>query len=199
MIAMKTLSSHLGLLLFLAPALPAATFSYSGPGATDIDNETEIAVTLQVPDSGILTSLVFSVLTDANYADNLRLSLYHNGVLVRLLEGENDSETAYLDATFSDGATEFAPSPGSVVGHYLPVEPLSAFHGLDVQGAWELRIIDLIVSGDGTELLAWSISGETMAAAPEPGSWGTVLGAMALTGLWRRGRQRAASKSTPSA
>jgi hypothetical protein len=177
------------LLLMGASSASASPFSYAGPAEAEVDNSFITPVTLTISDTRVITSLNISILTNDNFGDNLTFYLYHSGILVSVFEGLGDSDFSFIDATFSDGALATAPVSGTVAGTFRPVSALSAFNGVPLAGDWELRVTDNVTPGDGTNLLAWNISGDADAAAtPEPASIAMASAGVAAIAFFRRRR-----------
>jgi len=134
-----------------------------------------------------------------NYIDNLKIVLTHDGISIVLYDGKGDTQSAIMDATFDDGAAQLAPNVASVIGTFKPIDALSAFKGIELSGAWQLAFFDHII-GDGTDLAAWSLSGNVTGRStpgalvvPEPSSLALLFSGLSialLCGTRRRSRTR---------
>ncbi|MCE9544184.1 MAG: PEP-CTERM sorting domain-containing protein [Planctomycetia bacterium] len=176
------------LMLLLSVVGQARATIYNGPSASDVDTDPATNVSLTVPDSGNIIKVTLSARL-SGFADNVSIWLSHDGVaLLPIYTGEADSfpDSPIIDATWDDAASGPAPASGSAVGTFTPVQPLSAFNGLDVFGTWTLTLKDTGgFPGDGTLLESWSIDvttdGIQVPGVPEPSSILLVaLGAIVL-------------------
>jgi hypothetical protein len=108
------------------------------------------------------------------------------------------------DVTFADGATrgdvhgydagsgiltgEVAPDGRVLPGDVSRPWTLSAMNGLTGDGHWYLSVADLGVGGV-MRLESWSLTMKGLAAVPEPGMWGCVVGlGLGVWGWVRRSR-----------
>lgn len=163
-------------------AAGAATMTYNGSAANSVDTWAPTQLTLNVGDSGLLTNLSVYVNIGQYYADDITLSLIHDGITVKLYDGHGDSPYSVIDATFSDSASSGAPYNDSAIGLFLPVQSLSAFFGTDIFGAWTLELQDFIVPGDQTPLYGWGIT-TTSGLLPSPTVGVPEPGMLALFGI----------------
>ncbi len=115
-------------------------------------------VPLETSEPGFIVDLDLSVDLQDIWAQDIDILLEHNGVSVHVYDASIDDSAAF-DVLFDDEALSNAPKSGDVVGSFIPDNPLSAFDGLALAGTWNLILWDDIFPGDGTDLLAWSISG----------------------------------------
>ena len=136
-----------------------------------------------------------------NYASNVDIYLEHMGTQVLLFEAEFDEET-YFDVTFDDeSGNGFAPRDVNLLGDYRPDNPLSAFDGQDIFGEWKVTFIDRIAEEDGTDLISWSLSGDSDPLGggaggepiPEPGTLALLGLGAAAAGVAKRRRQKRAA------
>jgi photosystem II stability/assembly factor-like uncharacterized protein/subtilisin-like proprotein convertase family protein len=90
-------------------------------------------------------------------AADLEITLSHQGVTATLLNQVSDSGHDFLWTRFTDEASTLitnGKSPFS--GNYKPYQPLTAFNGLNPDGAWILTVHDKASGNTGT-LYAWGI------------------------------------------
>lgn len=163
-------------------AASAATMTYNGSAANDVDTMSPTLLTLNVGDTGLLTNLSVYVNIGQYFADDITLSLIHDGITVKLYDGHGDSPYSTIDATFSDSASSSAPYNDSAIGVFLPVQSLSAFYGTNIFGAWTLQLQDFVVPGDETPLYGWSIT-TTSGPLPSPAVGVPEPGMLALFGI----------------
>jgi PEP-CTERM motif len=171
----------------------ATLFSVAGPPAFNVDTDPATSVYLTGPIGlGYVTSLTLTVTIGEPYADDVSIFLVHGSTTVQVYNGIGDTSDSVIDATFDDLAIDDYPANGSAIGTFRPSpDSLSAFIGHDLDGTWELRILDPIVPGDGTPLLSWSINGDAV-AVPEPSTlalFGAGSGLLASLAAWRRRRR----------
>lgn len=181
----------------ISVAANAATMTYNGTPTGYADTALPTNLTLNVGDTGLLTNLSVFLSTGSFYADNITFSLIHDGITVKLYDGQGDTFDAAINATFTDSATSAAPFAGSANGIFLPVDSLSAFNGTNIFGEWILQVQDFMVPGDQTPLFGWGITTTSIplpaapgVSVPEPGV--LVLFGIGLLGLAltrRRNRQ----------
>jgi subtilisin-like proprotein convertase family protein len=164
--------------IFTSTAAYATPVTYTGPSNGYIDTSSATFTSFNIATSGLISALNVFVNIGSAYADDVTFSLMHNGITALLYSGHGDSYSSVINATFSDSATSSAPYNGSAIGTFSPAQALSAFIGQELSGTWTLKTQDFIVAGDGTPLLAWSISAETV---PEPGT--VALLALGLLGF----------------
>lgn len=178
----------------------AGVFDISGPAATNVDTDPATVIFLNVLQTGTITDInVELVIRDDDdddqpccYIDNLDITLSHTGVDVLLYPGgDEDTSESNMDAIFDDAAAAPAPTEGSVVGTFQPVDPLSGFNGQSLAGQWALTIFDHDVPNDGTDLISWRIFGTTAEEVPVPATL-ALLG-LGLVGIgYQRRKQRKA-------
>lgn len=177
-------------------AANAATMTYNGSAASNVDTWSPTQLTLNVGDTGLLTNLSVYINIGQYYADDITLSLIHDGTTVKLYDGHGDSPYSTIDATFTDSASSGAPYNGSAIGIFLPVQSLSAFYGKNIFGAWTLELQDFVVPGDETPLYGWGITTTSgplppvTAGVPEPGMLALFgIGLLGIGLARRRSRQ----------
>ena len=137
------------------------------PGAVNIQNVTQ---------SGTITDLDVDVAFAHTWFGDLTVTIEHLGTVVTIIDQPGvpaidadgcpsnnpvlvlDDEGAGgpvedLCAAGNDDALPVPPSPPS----YVPNNPLSAFDGLNMQGAWTIRVSDAVTGFDSGTLLSWSL------------------------------------------
>ena len=133
---------------------------------------------LDVSGAGTIMDLNVFVDLDHTYMWDLEISLIHGTTSVILFGNHGSGGDDLTDVTFDDEASTPISSgtPPYGPGSFRPDEALSAFDGMDVNGQWNLRIVDSLSFDDGM-LYAWRIEGEKENGyIPEPAS-------MALFGI----------------
>ena len=96
------------------------------------------------------------------FVRDLIITLRHQGVsdtlVNRLTTPAGGSGANFIATTFDDDATgSIGRVSGSYTGAFRPLQPLSVFNGMDVDGPWILDIFDAQSGNTGT-LEAWSLS-----------------------------------------
>ncbi len=167
------------LLLLLTVAGPVAAldqvvaFDIAGPTASDIDNMSPTVLNFDVSEKGTISSLDVRLSIGAGgngdeaYWDNMYVQISHAGIDVVLtdLQGDNASKVSSLDAIFTDSGTDLALAlliDGLTTGTFSPLQPLSAFNGVGLNGLWTVTLSDDTVPFDGTDLVAFSLQGEVI-------------------------------------
>lgn len=106
----------------------------------------------------------------------------------------NASQMGEFDVTFDDDASVALISiTGDAYGDVLPYESLSAFYDNTLYGEWALTFTDIEgYPSHGTDLLSWSMTGETADSEPVPEPATMLLlgvGILGLAGFRRRFKQ----------
>ncbi len=125
---------------------------------------------LAIPDSGSVSSVhdvtVAGVVEDVNieltvlHADvgELMIWLEHEGVTVTLVNQCEGAGADFAATAFDDEAdTPICDGIPPYSGLFTPDEPLSAFDGMDIQGAWTLWVSDTAADGQQGSLERWSL------------------------------------------
>ena len=94
---------------------------------------------------------------------NLRFSLVKDGIRRTLTEfkcgSDNDFDFGFADDGLPQQEPDFCNPPSGPVGGgkiYNPLEPLTAFEGVNVEGVWTLRILDEVFRDTGV-LESWKL------------------------------------------
>lgn len=144
--------------------------------------------TLTLDGSGLVDDLSLNLFDLRHgYAGDLRFELSHGGMTVVFADLFGDRLTAdgtsidlNGDYVLADGVepTLFQASLNGRLlapGTYGTSNPLSAFNGMPVSGAWTLRITDNQKFDEGA-LGGWSLSfGANAAHVPEPATWAMLI------------------------
>lgn len=128
-----------------------------GTGTTGPANGPPLVRTLNVPDNVTIESVKFNVDISHTYVGDLLVRLTHpdGTTQVNVWSGNCTSNDDIL-IEFEDGAAAIDCALTGAGNTYNPVEPLSAFTGLNAQGDWTILIADFF-SGDTGTLNNWSI------------------------------------------
>lgn len=148
----------------------ATPFSYSGPSANNVDTSSPTFIDLMIANLETITNLTLSVNIGFDYADNIDIFLIHDSVEVHVYNGQGDTWSSAINATFDDAGSTDYQSSGSVIGIFKPNPGLlSAFNDLSLNGLWQLKLQDdTRFPSDGTPLKSWSIQGNSVNNVPEP-------------------------------
>lgn len=127
----------------------------------EIANDSPTSVSSSIVVSGVsgqIQRLSVTINVFHTYTSDLRISLVApDGAEVLLALGEGGSGNNFINTTFDDGAPQ-SISTGSppFVGTFRPEGDLSALNGLDPNGRWTLRVVD-VATLDGGVLSSWSL------------------------------------------
>ncbi len=186
--------------LFLTSAfatIQAASIHITGPTADDVDTDSPTVVVFDAFQSGIITDLSVEITlgdgVNGGYWDNVLVQISHAGVDVILMDLQTDvlEEGSVLDAIFADGGSDLASATvlGTTTGTFNPLQPLSAFNGLPVQGPWTFTFQDVVLAGDMTPLTASALTVETLEfssdielSLEEPADGGVYTGISSVRG-----------------
>jgi subtilisin-like proprotein convertase family protein len=146
---------------------------------------------LNVGDSGIISDVDIFVNLTHTFTGDLDIFIIHDSVTVHLFDSRGGAGNNITDVTFDDeaiatigvtapfGPGSFQPTPGA----------LTAFDGLDVNGQWQLQIVDNF-GGDTGMLLDWRVIAEVQMGpqqvVPEPTITALLLAGIAGLGFSRR-------------
>ena len=191
-------------LLILTAASRAAAFDITGPTANDVDNISPTVLNFEVAQEGSITALDVRLSFDTTgnggkgYWDNMFVQISHAGIDVVLmdLQGDKASHVSSLVATFSDGGEDLGTAlqiDGPTAGTFSPLQPLSAFNGVPLEGSWKVTLWDDTVPFDGTDLTGFSLVAKAFAepaAIPTISVWGLgiLAGLLGLIGMRHRMR-----------
>lgn len=171
----------------------ATPFSYSGPSASNVDTDSPTFIDMMITNLETITNLTLSVNIGAPWADDIDIFLIHDSVEVHVYNGIGDTFGSFINATFDDAASTNYPAFGAVNGTFKPNPGLlSAFNGLSLNGLWQLKLQDTVVSGDGNSLISWSIQGnsvDNVNNVPEPTVIVLIVSGLIGFGATRRKNQ----------
>lgn len=114
--------------------------------------------TINVPESGTISSMKISLDITHSYIGDLIIQLQHpNGIdFVNVWARScNDNQYGNIDVTLEDGQPVLNCATPTT-GVYAPANPLSAFNGLEMNGDWSIALVDFY-NGDTGTLNNWSL------------------------------------------
>ncbi len=130
--------------------------SLADPGETS--DEMDVVVNGKFKDGYSLSGV--SVILDTLYHSNVNdlvILLTHQGVTDTLVMQPESIGSNFINCTLSDASAELIDlAEPPFTGIYKPHSPLSAFNGIDPNGIWTLKIIDMVSGNSGT-LNAWGL------------------------------------------
>ena len=127
----------------------------------EIANDAPTSVSSSIVVSGVegkIQRLSVTINVFHTFTSDLRISLVApDGKEILLALGEGGSGNNFIDTTFDVGAAQ-SISTGSppFVGTFRPEGDLSVLNGLDPNGRWTLRVVD-VATLDGGVLSSWSL------------------------------------------
>ncbi len=196
-------------LLCASPALAQTTFTSTDvPKSIPDADPTGISSAITVSGIGTITdlNLVFTDLQHTSVADlhielrapdntqvPLVLAFSEGGILLGLLTPDNFINTVFDDQAGTNLSGGTAPYTGSFNINHPSVgnDPLSLFNGLNADGTWTLFVSDRALFDVGT-LNGWAlqITGNGLAAVPEPSTWAMMLLGFGAVGFAMRRRRQ---------
>ncbi len=145
-----------GTIIFEIYEREALNLSIPDPGEVNDFIEVEIGVR-QLADltlSGV-TVMIDSVIHPE--VSDLAFLLTHNGITDTLIAQSEIADTNIINCGLTDAASIFiAEGESPYRGNYKPHNPLSVFSGMDPNGEWTLKVVDM-VSGNSGILHAWGL------------------------------------------
>jgi subtilisin-like proprotein convertase family protein len=124
------------------------------PSVTDIP-----LVVANAPTDRILTGLTVRVGIQHSTAQNLRLTLIAPDGTQVLLSNQNGVAGGNYDSTVFDdsAATSITAASAPFQGTFAPQVPLSTFNGKNINGAWKLRVENMLADGVHGQVLYWQL------------------------------------------
>jgi subtilisin-like proprotein convertase family protein len=194
----KSLFASLLALLAIASSAQAGIIVNGAP-LSNIDNSFTVGSVVAVGNLGTITDINVSYAINNNggngfWTDIQVLLTSPSATTVTLFPGGVSllatPTPGTLNVTLDDSAINSLPiGGGTFTGSFNPFSALSAFNGESTLGNWTISFIDPSFSGDGDDLVSWSLDFTTAAAVPEPASmaiWGGLALAGAVAGYRRR-------------
>jgi len=202
----------------LAMSSPAAAFTLTSSASgspllanVDSASSTSTSMTIPVgafaPNSNVIQDVNISIqlgsldnavgFADGNPAtlfwDELIITVTHGATSVNVLQGQGGPSESAFNLTFDDAAGS-GVGLNNAVGTFKPDNALSAFNGLNGEGAWTISFLDgYQFPGDGDFLTSWSVIVTTQDAVtppPVPAPGALVLFALGAAGTWFGRRRR---------
>ncbi|MEP1487957.1 MAG: reprolysin-like metallopeptidase [Algibacter sp.] len=134
-----------------------STYASASNLNVDITDGSEATHTINVPDSGILSSVKVTIDVEHTYIDDLVIKITHpNGSTSSKVWNKNCSDENDLVISFEDWADNVNCTATEAGNTYAPAELLDIFNGLDMAGNWEISLTDL-GNGDIGVLNSWSL------------------------------------------
>ncbi|NNG26169.1 MAG: T9SS type A sorting domain-containing protein [Ignavibacteriaceae bacterium] len=130
--------------------------SLADPGETTDDMDVIVDPELLNSFSLSGISVVLDTILHSNVTD-LAILLSHNGLTDTLVVQPTNAGSNFIGCTLTDASSvPVDESQPPFTGIYKPHSPLSVFSGIDPNGIWTLKIIDLMSGNTGT-LEAWGL------------------------------------------
>jgi photosystem II stability/assembly factor-like uncharacterized protein/subtilisin-like proprotein convertase family protein len=130
--------------------------SLADPGETT-DEMNVVGIQKKVNSNSLAgVTVVLDTILHTNVTD-LAILLSHNGVTDTLVLQPNTSGSNFIGCILTDAnSVSVDVAQPSFTGIFKPHSPLSVFNGMDPNGVWTLKIIDLVSGNTGT-LEAWGL------------------------------------------
>jgi len=126
------------------------------PGETSIDMNVEVNPEFLMAYSLTGVSIVLDTIFHSNVTD-LVILLSHNGITDTFVVQPGIPGSNFIGCTLTDASSvPIDESEPPFTGIYKPHSPLSVFAGMNPDGIWTLKIIDLVTGNTGT-LEAWGL------------------------------------------
>jgi T5SS/PEP-CTERM-associated repeat protein len=158
--------------------IPTTAEYVANPGiAIPDDNNVGISHTINVPDFFFVDDLDIDLVINHTHVGDLCVSITHNGTTVDIIQEignanagcnhaffgcSSNNLNVVLDDEGTGGALDSLPCPGNTnpfptsPPNYTPLNPLSAFDGMDASGDWTINVSDTEAADLGT-LVTWSL------------------------------------------
>ncbi|QOJ13180.1 MAG: proprotein convertase P-domain-containing protein [Planctomycetia bacterium] len=139
--------------------VPSLVLTYTSNPNLPIPGDATVSDTITIAETGIIADVDVAIVIAHTWVSDLNIRVAHNATTVQLWRHRCVGD-ANLDVTMDDEGEPLVCAPeisGTITpdsaapGHFL-----SAFDGMDVNGAWVLTVTDLAILDSGT-LISWSV------------------------------------------